>query len=41
MILNTRVVKITASVDNAAIELLKDKRAELTSALLGKEALDG
>jgi len=41
MILNTPAVKITASVENVAIELLKDKRAELTSALLGKEALDG
>ena len=41
MILNTQAVKITASVENVAIELLKDKRAELTSALLGKEALDG
>jgi hypothetical protein len=41
IILNTPMVKITASVENVAIEFLKEKRAELTSALLGEEALDG
>ena len=40
LILDTPLVKITASVENIARELLKDKRAELASALLGKEALN-
>ena len=40
IIINTPSVKITASVEKAATELLKDKRAELISALLGKKALD-
>ena len=40
MIINTPGVRITASVDNAAAELLENSRAELTAALLGTETLN-
>ena len=40
MILNMPALKITASVENAAANLLREKRAELTSCLLGKGALN-
>lgn len=36
----TEVARITASVDALAEELLRDRRAELAAALLGKEAVD-
>ena len=38
--INLSEVKITASVDEAARSLLKEKRAELASALLGEEVLN-
>ena len=38
--INTLHLRITASVDYAAKKLLKDKRAELASSLLGVEALN-
>ena len=39
IIINSRNVKITASVEDIAVRLLLDKRAELSSALLGREVL--
>jgi vacuolar-type H+-ATPase subunit E/Vma4 len=38
--LNTNTIRITASVENAAAEMLVDKRAELVVALLGEGALN-
>ena len=38
--INTKAIKITASVENAAAVLLKDKRAELAAALLGEGVLN-
>jgi hypothetical protein len=40
IVINAPAMKITASVENAASDLLKDKRAELAAALLGGEALN-
>ena len=40
VIINTRTLKITASVETAAGALLKDKRAELAAALLGEGVLN-
>jgi len=37
--INAESIKITVSVENAAADLLKDKRAELASALLGEGVL--
>ena len=39
--INTKKVKVTASLDDAVGNLLEDKRAELTAALLGEAALGG
>jgi hypothetical protein len=39
--INTKKVKVTASIDDAAELLLEDKRAELAAALLGEAALGG
>jgi vacuolar-type H+-ATPase subunit E/Vma4 len=41
LIVNTRVARITASVDTLADSLMEDSRAELVAALLGPEALLG
>ncbi|MDR2784221.1 MAG: ATPase [Treponema sp.] len=41
LIVNTKKVKVTASIDNAEAFLLEDKRAELTAALLGDAVLGG
>jgi vacuolar-type H+-ATPase subunit E/Vma4 len=38
--LNTNAIRITASVENAATEMLMDKRAELVVAMLGEGALN-
>ena len=38
--INTQAIKINASVEEAAQTLMKDKRAELVSALLGEGALN-
>jgi len=40
IVINTENVKITASVESAAMTLLDDKRAELAEALLGEGALN-
>ena len=40
IVINTRGIKITASVENAAGALVKDKRAELAAALLGEGVLN-
>ena len=40
IVINTEILKITASVKNAALNLLKEKRAELAEALLGVEVLN-
>ena len=40
VIINTKNLKIRASVEDAAANLLKEKRAELASALLGEEVLN-
>jgi len=40
VIINSNSLRITASVENAAMKLLGDKRAELASALLGGGALN-
>jgi hypothetical protein len=39
--INTKKVKVTASLDDAVSNLLEDKRAELTQALLGEAAVGG
>ena len=40
VIINTKAIKIGASVEGAAAALLKEKRAELAAALLGEGVLD-
>jgi vacuolar-type H+-ATPase subunit E/Vma4 len=40
IIINSKGMRITASVDAASLELLGEKRAELTAALLGEDALN-
>ena len=40
IVINTTILKITASVENVVSSLMKDKRAELASALLGEEVLN-
>ena len=40
IVISTQDLKITASVEEAASALMKDKRAELIAALLGQEALN-
>ena len=40
VVINTKSIRITASVDAAADALLKDKRAELAAALLGEGVLN-
>ncbi|MDR2193086.1 MAG: ATPase [Treponema sp.] len=40
IVINTRKVKVTASIDDAEAFLLEDKRAELTAALLGEAFLE-
>jgi hypothetical protein len=41
LIVNTKKVKVTASIDDAEACLLEDKRVELTAALLGDAVLGG
>ncbi|MDR1074717.1 MAG: ATPase [Treponema sp.] len=41
LIINTKKVKVTTSIDDAEFFLLEDKRAELTTALLGDAVLGG
>jgi hypothetical protein len=40
LVINTRTLKITSSVESAAAALLRDKRAELAAALLGEGVLN-
>lgn len=40
LLIDTQAFRITASVENAAALLMKDKRAELAAALLGEEVLN-
>ncbi len=40
IIIDSPEMRITASVDAASLNLLSEKRAELTAALLGEEALN-
>jgi len=40
VVINTQTLKINASVENAARALLKEKRAELVTALFGEEVLN-
>ena len=40
VVINTQIMKITASVENAAGTLMKEKRAELAAALLGEGVLN-